>query len=265
MKQQNLPPNLKRPLVFIPLTIVSLFLIWLLLSLYLANQAGQLIFNPERSYNILPPIAYEQEFFSTPSGEDIDAWYFPNPDSDKVILFLHGNSGRTPHFFPDLVAEAAVYAPSYPQFGLSSNKDLSQETVFETAEGAYDELLDKGYEPGDITVLGHSFGGAPSVYLASQHDDLGKLIVINSFSSVYSMCVRQYFFLCEFGRDLYPSSTYAQEITVPTEIYHYENDSTIPFEEGQKLFEAVGSEDKSFTELSGYTHAAIPFEEVFGE
>ena len=261
----NLRSNLKRPIVFIPLTIVGLFLFWLLLSLYLANQAGQLIFLPERSYNIIPPIGYQQEFFSTPSGEDIDAWYFPKENSENAILFLHGNSGRPPHFFPDLTQQASVYAPSYPRFGLSSNKDLSQETVFETAEGALKQLKEKGYQPENITVMGHSFGGAPAVYLASQNDDLGKLIVINSFSSVYSMCVRSYFFLCEFGRDIFPSSTYAKEVTIPTEIYHYPNDSTIPFAEGQKLFEAVGSEDKTFIELSGYSHAAIPFGEIFGE
>jgi esterase/lipase len=246
----------KMPTIFISLAILT-FLItaWLIISYILYIQSGKVIFQKERSYHVYPlhQTEYQQKFAKLPNNTTIDLWYSPNKNSNQLIIYLHGNSGRIPSLYNDLTEYGSVLAPAYPGFHFSEGIP-TQDNIFQTATFAYQYAQELGYDPENIILLGHSFGGAPAIYLASQDIVAKRLIVINSFSSMYSMCRQQYGPFCELGKTLYFSTRYAQSVQIPTTIAHLKTDKRVPFEEGQKLFKAIGTNEKEFIELTDNVH-----------
>ena len=71
------------------------------------------------------------------------------------------------------------------------------------------------------------------------------------------MCIRSYGPLCIFTGDIFNTERNAREVTIPIRQFGYPGDTTVPFEEGKKLFDAFKSTDKKFTELpiTGQTHS----------
>lgn len=246
----------KMPLIFLISAILFLLIgAWFLISYILYIQSGKVIFNRERSFHIypLPQTGYQQEFIKLSDGTTIDLWHSPKEDSNQLIIYLHGNSGRIPSLYRDLTEYGSVITPAYPGFHFSEGTP-TQESVFETAVQTYEHAKELGYNPENITIFGHSFGGAPAIYLASQDIEAKRLIVINTFSSLYSMCRRQYGPFCELGKTLYFSTRYAQSVSIPTTVAHLKTDTRVPFEEGRKLYETIGTDKKEFIELTDNVH-----------
>ena len=243
------------------LVTLGLLSVWIVISLILVNQSKRLIFKTERSFGVIPSVPYQQEYFFLSTGQVIDTWYFPNTDSETAILYLHGNSGRIPSFFPELMTKGSVLSPAYPRFHTSSG-DLDQNSVYQTAQGALEHLKAKGFAEENIIVMGHSLGGSPAIYLGANHPRLKKVILINTFSSIYSMCKRTYGPFCEFGRDIFYNAQYARQTIVPVDMYHVRNDTTIPTQESEELYKYIKTDQKTLTILENWNHNAFSFEEI---
>lgn len=244
---------------------VTLIVIWLLASLYLTSQSTALIFNNKISWAPVPNFGYKLEFLKDKENRSISLWTFDqNKQSDKVILYLHGNSGRINDFFADLVQYGTVVSPAYPGYHESEGAPDTA-GVYEAALLAYDNLVStKGIDPKNIIILGHSMGGSPAVYVASERPEARKLILINTFSSIQSMCQRQYSILCGFTGDILPTTTYAPKVTIPVRQFVYRGDLSVPPAEGDKLFENfTGANDKKKFDLNRNTHTYPDLNEVF--
>lgn len=250
-----------RLLIIIPL---SLALLWLLASLYLTSQSASLIFDNKVSWAPVPNFGYDLEFIKDSKNRSISLWTFDNNQTDKVILYLHGNSGRINDFFADLIQYGTVVSPAYPGYHESEGSP-DTEGVYEAALLAYDNLVNtKGVNPNNIIILGHSMGGSPAVYVAGKRPEARKLILINTFSSIQSMCERQYSILCGFTGDLLNTASYAPQVTIPVRQFVYRGDLSVPPAEGDKLFENfTGSTDKQLFDLDKYTHTYPDLNEVF--
>jgi len=245
---------------------VLLIVLWLLASLYLTSQSTALIFNNKVSWAPVPNFGYQLDFLRDSKDRAISMWTFDNTESDKVILYLHGNSGRINDFFVDLTQYGTVVSPAYPGYHESEGTP-DTEGVYEAALLTYDNLVNtKGVDPKNIIIMGHSMGGSPAVYVASQRPEAKKLIVINTFSSIKSMCERQYSILCGFTGDILPTTTYATKVTIPVRQFVYKGDLSVPPAEGKKLFENfTSSTDKVIVELDKYTHTYPDLNEVFAQ
>jgi len=245
---------------------VALIVLWLLASLYLTSQSTVLIFNNTVSWAPVPNFGYKLEFLRDSKDRAISVWTFDNPQSNKTILYLHGNSGRINDFFVDLKKYGNVVSPAYPGYHESEGTP-DTEGVYEAALLAYDDLVkNKGVSPKSIVIMGHSMGGSPAVYVASQRPEAKKLILINTFSSIKSMCERQYSILCGFTGDILPTTTYASKVTIPVRQFVYKGDLSVPPAEGKKLFENfTSSNDKVIVELDKYTHTYPDLNEVFSQ
>jgi esterase/lipase len=184
------------------------------------------------------------------------------PQKQTFVIYLHGNSGRIPHFFEQFSQYSqqhnlplTVVSPSYPGFGLSEGEP-NTENVYDTGVKTYDWLISQGIEPSQIIVLGHSLGGSPAVYLASQRPQIAKLVLVNTFSSVTSMCFRQYSIFCSLSTGILNTAQSAKKVETKVRQFAYKNDDNVPFEEGKTLFNYFEkSKDKKFTELPGDTHS----------
>lgn len=224
---------------------------------YLKNNAVSLVLKKERSYNkVLTEVSFSQEFIKNSQDQWIDMWWVENAETDKVIIYLHGDSGRFVQFFPELSQKHSVLAPSYPSMGFSEGP-ASHDMVLETGVLAVEWLLNQGYEEEDITIWAHSFGGVVATHTAAQYFDLQKLVLINVFSNTQSMCERFYGALCYQMTDVFASSKYAKNITVPVRQFHVVTDTVVPYEEGQMLFSNFASTDKLFIDLELRTHSSF--------
>jgi uncharacterized protein len=244
---------------------ISIVLIWLLASGYLLTQSTAIVFNNQVSWAAVPNFGYKMSFHKTSNNQNFSIWELKNPSSDNYLLYLHGNAGRLVHFFPDLTTKFNVISPAYAGYS-ESEGEPSMENAFEIAEKTYNYMVnDLKISEDKITILGHSLGGSIATNLASKKSNAKQLVLINTFSSIQSMCFRQYTILCVFAGGVFNSAEYAKEVKIPVKHFAYKGDTTIPFEENQKLFsyfKGVSDDKKQFFEISGSTHAYPVFDEV---
>ncbi len=239
---------------------VIIIVVWLLGSLYLTGQAGSLVFDNKVSWASVPEFGQKTEFIKNNQNKYISIWEFENKNSDEYIIYLHGNAGRLVHFFPELVKKGNVISPAYPGYSESEGAP-TMENAYETATVTYNWLVETKKVPENkITIFGHSLGGSTAVYLASQKPNAKQLIVVNTFSSIQSMCFRSYSILCGFTSEIFNSSKNAEKVTIKVRQFGYTGDTTIPFEESKKLFEYFKSSDKKFIEQNKFTHSYPDFE-----
>ena len=243
-----------RVIVIVLAAIAGAAILWGFLYFILAIILRAAVFRKERSYYRIINIFYEQHFVRTSEGDAVDMWWLPHKSASDVVLYLHGNSGRLPHFFQSLCTDYNVLAPSYPGYGLSEGEP-SEKNIYETADLAYQWLLSKGFGEDHIIIWGHSLGGAPAVYLASKHPDCKKLVVINSFSSLRKLSCRRFgFILKPFLKNWFNTAIYAKKVEGKVVQFCYKHDKTIPFEECKLLFNNYKTKDKTLIEMDGPCH-----------
>jgi uncharacterized protein len=254
--------NLNFKFVFYILGVfVGLIALWLLASMYLTSQASTLVFQNQVSWASIPEKnfpSYRLNWQKNKANQNLAIWEFDNPSTDQYLIYMHGNAGRLLNFFPELTKNFNVISPAYPGYSESEGSP-SVDNVYETGVLTYDWLVSNGVPENKITIFGHSMGGSAATYLAKQKPKAKQLVLVNTFSSVQSMCIRQYGPLCVFSGGIFNSALNAKDITIPVRQFAYEGDTTIPFEENQKLFDAMGSKDKTFTKIGGFTHSYPDF------
>lgn len=216
---------------------------------YAAIRAEDLIF-PE------PPSSYRDtdEIIKLKSsdGERIAAYHLKAENSDKLLLYSHGNGediGMAYAFLQTFQRQGiSVLAYDYPGYGTSSGKP-SEDGCYAAIEAAYTyatEVL--GYAPENITLYGRSLGSGPASWLAEQQPVSG-LIFDGAFTSTFRVMT---------GIKLLPwdkFDNYARlsHITCPILIIHGTLDRTVPFNHAKKNWAAIqGSKYKLF--VDGASH-----------
>lgn len=224
--------------------------LWLFLSLGLLLIAPSLIFHPGLYKELKANYTYEQFFLKNQRQENIEFWFKPHPSSKEVIIYLHGNGGRNPYYVEELGKHYHVLSPSYPGFQDSQGTPNTQ-SVYEMAKMAMEYLLSKGYAQESILVWGHSMGGSPAVYLATQYRNLKKVILVNTFDSIKNMAQRRYGSLSFFGGYIFNSQDLARSVKGCVRQYHVVNDHVVPCEAGINLFNSLKTKNKKFTVIEG--------------
>ena len=254
----------KKTLKWTGLAVTGLLVLWLVGSLYLTSQASALVFNNAVSWAPVPNFGYELTFIENSAKQSVSVWEF-NPaaeaaDSELVILYLHGNSGRINDMFPELTKYGRVYSPAYPGYHESEGQP-DTESVYDTALTTYDWLVTtEGVGEENIIIFGHSMGGSPATHVAAKRPNARRLVLANTFSSIQSMCYRDYSVLCVFAGGILNTAEQAREVTIPVRHFAYKGDLDVPYEENQKLFEYfTGTRDKEFVTMERYTHTYPDF------
>jgi pimeloyl-ACP methyl ester carboxylesterase len=109
----------------------------------------------------------------------------PEPDVD-VVLLLHGYGGSTytwRYWVPHLAKRAHVVLVDMKGFGLAPKPDDGRYTAEDQAELIYRLILQRGFT--NLTLVGHSFGGAVSLLVALRLNDEGarrllRLVLVSS-------------------------------------------------------------------------------------
>jgi hypothetical protein len=239
---------------------------WLAAALFVYWQQRNLIY--QRSTAQLDPATVgltgvEVVTVPTPDGERLVAWWSPPRPAKPTVLYLHGNAGTVadrPERFAFYQANGlGVLFLDYRGYGGSTG--LPSETGLITdAVAAYDWLLAKGVEPGEIGVVGESLGSAPAVALALVRP-VAALALEAPFSSMVETAAFHYPWLPVplLLHDRWESEKRIAGLTVPLLVIHGTEDRIVPYGLGVKLFEAAPGRKRLIT-VSGADHL-----DVFGE
>jgi pimeloyl-ACP methyl ester carboxylesterase len=229
------------------------------LSLWVGQS--RFIFFPQREITTQPEqykLSYQDVSLpvQTEEGktENIHGWWIPaNRPNAKVLLFLHGNSqnigGNLKHANRFHELGFSVFIPDYRGYGKSEGGFPSETQVYADAQTAWNYLTQqRGINPKEIFIYGHSLGGAIAIDLATKHPEAAALIVESSFTSIADMVRRDPKFAI-FPVDLllhqkFDSIHKVRSLTMPVLYIHGTADSLIPFSMSQQLFDATSSSKK---------------------
>ncbi len=189
-------------------------------------------------------------------------WMQTDRPSDRVLLFLHGNSLNIganinrANFFREL--GFSVLLIDYRGYGRSEGSFPNELQVYQDAVTAWNYLHYDQKIPSDkIFIYGHSLGGAIAIDLAVKKPDAAGLIVESSFSSIRDMVARQKTFSI-FPVDLiltqrFESIKKLPNLKIPVLFIHGSDDSTVPAFMSQSLY-AVAPEPKKLVTIPDAEH-----------
>ncbi len=143
-------------------------------------------------------------------------------------------------------------APARVTYGIREQRDVL---------GAYDWLVQQGYSPGRIGVLGASMGGAASIVAAAREPGFGAVVLDSAFVDVAQLFDLQFVRFTRLPRVCLASALavgrvltgewisrfrpldYASSLrTRPTLVIHAEGDSVVPMSHARDLVAASGAE-----------------------
>ncbi|MEG3835522.1 alpha/beta fold hydrolase [Microcoleus sp. Z1_C3] len=166
-----------------------------------------------------------------------------------VVLYLHGNASNVgsnvehAHRFHGL--GLSVFVIDYRGYGKSQGDFPSESQVYEDAQLAWDYLVkQRGINPNQIYLYGHSLGGAIAIDLAVRHPEAAGVIVEGSFTSTRAMVNFQKGLFWMFPIDVlltqrFDSLSKVDRLQMPVLFIHGTADNVVPVEMSKKLFDAA--------------------------
>jgi len=240
------------------LRIALLAYLSLTLVFYLFQK--RFIYYPTREVQLRPGdigLDFEDLKLPTADGERLGAWLVPAAAARTApyVLFCHGNAGNLEHRlqhlrgFREIGVNVLMF--DYRGYGTSTGRP-DEEGTYADALAAWNYLTEeRKVPPSAIALHGESLGGGVAVWLAARVTP-GALVVESSFTSLVDLGRRVLPFLpvgwlC---RHRYESLGRIASLRCPVLIAHGRNDTMIPYEMAQRLFQAAPA-PKLFLNLEG--------------
>lgn len=234
---------------------VAIYGLGLLLAFILQER---LLYFPLKTIGATPAamgLAFEDVWLETEDGVRLAGWFVPADNSQRVLLFFHGNGGNISHRLKSLAQfnrlGLNVLIIDYRGYGQSQGKP-SEAGTYRDADAAWRYLVEqRGYSPEQIVIFGRSLGGAVAAELAERQPP-GALILESTFTSVPDMAARQFPFfpVRQLSRLQYNTRERLARIDAPVLIIHSPTDEVIPYAHGQALF-AAARPPKEFLQITG--------------
>lgn len=199
-------------------------------------------------------LAYEDVVLETSDGVSVHGWFVP-ADSERVLLYFHGNAGNIAHRLYSIREwrdlDLSVFIIDYRGYGQSGGKP-GEQGLYKDGEAAWRYLTDeRGVAPDDIVLFGRSLGGSVASWLATRENP-AALIVESSFTSVPDIGQEAYPWLPVkwLSRYRHPTRDHVAQANGPILVIHSRDDEIIPFHHGEAIFDAA-NEPKRFLEIRG--------------
>lgn len=230
----------------------SLCLAYACLNLYALFWANSLIFP-------VPQSSYRDEDTTLKlkdnKGETISAYFLPAEDSERLLLYSHGNGEDIGDIRPlmELFQQKgiSVLAYDYPGYGTSSGTP-SEQGCYAAADAAFDYATNElGYSSKQIVLYGRSLGGGPATWLAEQASFAG-LILDGTFTSTFRVLTR----VKLLAWDRFDNYARLPNIEAATLILHGTEDRTVPITHAQKNWKVI-NEPKDRLIVEGAHHGNL--------
>ena len=233
----------------------------------------QTIFNPQNGsprWFSEPLPGTEQFDITLANGHSLNFWYVPQNDAARAptVLYLHGarwnmngSVFRLSRWF-DLGFN--VLAVDYRGFGKSTELLPSEETVYEDARIAFEELKRREPDPARRFIYGHSLGGALAIDLAADAlkkpgNEVGGIIIESTFTSIPAVVrATKYGWVPGIGLAVtqpFDSASKIVKVDTPLLIIHGTADGIVPHAMADELYSAAASKVKKVIKIEGGTHS----------
>jgi len=228
------------------------------------------IFEPDAVLQTTPErVGLKAEEFYIHSGTgdesgDLFSWWIPATSTDApTMLYFHGNDKNIGHVRDLEYARGMhglgynVLMIDYRGYGKSSGGKPSEVKVYEDAESAWNYLeKQRGIPPNRIFIYGHSLGGAIGIDLAIHHPEAAGIIEESSFTSMPDEASAMgYGFMPTdlLIHERFDSLSKIPKLKIPLLIIHGTWDKEVPYQMGQKLFDAA-PQPKTIVLIKGGGH-----------
>jgi fermentation-respiration switch protein FrsA (DUF1100 family) len=194
-------------------------------------------------------------------SETVRTWYLPAAaPSAPTLLYLHGArwnlNGSVFRIERWQQMGFNVLAIDYRGFGASSPRVPSEESAYEDARLAFEELKRREPRADQRYVYGHSLGGAIAIDLATRKDTQGQfagLIVEASFTRIADL-VREFKWGWVPGLSLlitqdFDSLAKVRDLAKPVLFIHGTRDGVIPYRMSEQLYAAAQKAPASARQL----------------
>jgi len=198
---------------------------------------------------------FENVMIPTQDGLRLHAWYIPQKDATKTLLFFHGNAGNISHrgeslkIFHDLGLNVLIF--DYRGYGQSEGQP-DEAGLYIDAIAAWDYLIHtRGVRDQDIIIFGRSLGGVVAAQLGS-HTSPVAIILESTFSSAKAMA-REMFPILSFVvpvRFDFKTEEYIKAVNYPVLVIHSPDDNIIPYTLGRAVYDAA-NQPKQWLEIKG--------------
>ena len=192
----------------------------------------------------------------------IHSWYI-EPKEKKfncAVLLCHGNAGNITTRLPKALSIASCGVPvllfDYRGYGKSDAGAISERSIYQDSQAAYDWLLQDGFSESEILIHGISLGGGAACYL-SEKNKPRALSLESTFTSIPDMCKLVYPLLPKFiVSTKFNNLERISKLGIPIQIIHGTADELIPFSMGECLFKAA-NEPKALIAVEGAGHSDL--------
>ena len=193
----------------------------------------------------------------------LHALFFPNQQSQKLIIYFHGNGGhiyyRLSHSFR-LSELANVFAVSYRGYS-KSNGTPSEAGVYQDAAGAFKYASEQlGFATTQTYIYGRSLGAAVAIGgldSLKYRNAYGGLILESPFYSGRRMAESRGLGWVPGLNNPFDSGSKIANLKVPALFIHGSKDGITPFQQGYDLYQAYPIENKIFKAVEGAGHYGL--------
>jgi uncharacterized protein len=237
---------------------------------YWTEKQGELIFRPTKDawwgYANANLAAFDEHWIAVgKDGHQLHAWWLKSDDPDApAVLYLHGArwnlTGSVTRVDRWRKLGFNVLAIDYRGFGRSSDVTPSERLAYEDAEAAWDYLARLAPERKRF-VVGHSLGGAIAVELARRRPDAGGVVLEATFTSVRDMIANSAWSFLPIDVLLtqeFDTLKKIPDVKAPVLVVHGTNDRVVPYEMGEKLYQAAKGR-KKLIKVDGGSHHNLSY------
>jgi len=248
-------PSLRRLLIFFAVLLLALLLVPVVLE-------RRLIYFPFRTLEVTPKelgLRFEEARLVTEDGVTLHGWFLPVDGSRYTVLVCHGNAGNISHRLDRAILMHAklktdVFLFDYRGYGLSEGSP-DEPGTYRDARAAHRYLnTARGVMPGNLIIFGESLGAAVALQLALEVP-ARALVLESPFTSIGDMArgMLPIPFPGLLLRTKYDNLAKVGGLRMPLLILHGEADTTVPFAQGRRLFDAA-PDPKWFFPIRGAGH-----------
>jgi hypothetical protein len=228
----------------------------LVVLVYLGQD--RMLYFPARELSLTPAhrgLPFETVMLPTTDGERLHGWWVPAEDARAAVLFFHGNAGNISGRVDTIALlhrlGLSVLIVDYRGYGKSTGTP-SEDGLYRDAAAAYRHLTGaRGHDPLEVIVFGRSLGTGPAAWLAAR-EQVGAVILEAAFTSVPDLAADLYPWLPArlLARTDFDNHARVDDVEAPLLLLHSPGDEIIPFDHGQRLYEAA-RHPKALVRLDG--------------
>ena len=217
-------------------------------------------FHPDTT-NVLPteklPDDIKEISIKSSDGVLNTSLYLPSPNSNKLLIYFHGNAGNIYRRIPDLRlmnrSGINVLGVEYRGYGKNSGSP-SEEGIYLDGEAALKYAVENlGISEDDIILFGRSIGTAVAINSA-QHKKLRGIILVSPLTNANAEAKAAGMgSIASLAGDAFDNLSKIDGIEAPLLVIHGTSDNVIPYSMGVEIFNRAKVK-KYFVRINGAGH-----------